>query len=69
MNNLSFAEKTKWRCAKCNKDLEPTSTEVKYLGSVFKVELMRCPECGYTLIPEDLALGKMFEVEQLLEEK
>lgn len=69
MSNLSFAKETDWRCCKCDKNLEPQKTDVKYLGSVFSVELMRCPECGVTLIPEELALGKMFKVEQLLEDK
>jgi DNA-directed RNA polymerase subunit RPC12/RpoP len=69
MTNLSFAEDTDWRCCKCDKELKPISTEVKYLNSVFKVDLMRCPKCGFTLIPEELATGKMFDVEQLLEDK
>jgi hypothetical protein len=33
------------------------------------VELPTCPKCGYVLIPEQLALGKMHQVEQLLEDK
>jgi hypothetical protein len=31
--------------------------------------LPRCPRCGLVFIPEELALGKMAEVEKLLEDK
>ena len=30
---------------------------------------MACPQCGFILVPESLAVGKMLEVEQLLEDK
>jgi hypothetical protein len=43
--------------------------ELTYLNSQFNVELPTCPKCGYVLIPEQLALGKMHQVEQLLEDK
>jgi hypothetical protein len=42
---------------------------VSYMGNSFPVDLLRCPGCGLVLIPEDLALGKMAEVEKLLEDK
>ena len=42
---------------------------VAYLGSEFPVDLYRCPQCGFVLVSEDLALGKMAEVEQMLEDK
>jgi hypothetical protein len=42
---------------------------VAYLGNAFPVELLRCPQCGLTFVPEELALGKMAEVEQALEDK
>lgn len=69
MSAFSFAAKTPWRCAPCNQDLQPDKVTVTYMGSSFTVELMVCPGCGQVLIPEDLALGKMHEVEQLLEDK
>ncbi len=53
----------------CNKPLQPTKVNVTYLNSVFNVELMACPECGVILVPENLAVGKMLEVEKLLEDK
>jgi hypothetical protein len=40
-----------------------------YLGSMFSVNLLRCPRCSQVFIPEDLAMGKMAEAEQLLEDK
>jgi len=69
MSIFSFASTTNWRCASCNRDLQPDKVKVTYMGSAFTVELMVCPCCGLVLIPEDLALGKMHEVEQLLEDK
>jgi len=49
--------------------LEPGRVDIAYLGSSFPVELLRCPQCGLVLIPEELALGKMAEVEKALEDK
>ena len=60
-----------WRCA-CAGELhrpEPRAVEVGYLGGVFNISLLACPDCGLALVPEDLALGRMAEVERLLEDK
>jgi len=43
--------------------------EIAYLKSAFPVELWHCPNCSLVLIPEDLALGRMVEVEKMLEDK
>lgn len=56
-------------CAKCNVPLETGKVNISYLGSMFPVDLMRCPSCKQVFIPEDLALGKMAQVEKLLEDK
>lgn len=69
MTTLSFIPETDWRCAACDEPLRPKVVTVVYLGHDFAVELLTCPVCGLTYVPEDLALGKMFEVEQLLEDK
>lgn len=69
MSTFSFLEATAWHCASCNQPLQPTKMQVTYLNSAFDVELMACPSCGFTLVPESLAVGKMLEVEQLLEDK
>lgn len=57
------------QCAKCGVALEVGKVNISYLGSMFPVDLPRCPQCGLVFIPEDLALGKMTEVEKLLEDK
>lgn len=56
-------------CAACNRALEPGKVIVTYLGNRFPVELPHCPSCGMVYVPEDLALGKMLDVEQALEDK
>lgn len=58
-----------WICDKCNKSLEPKKIKVRYLSANFEVELMKCPECNIVFVGEELALGKMLEVEQGLEDK
>lgn len=57
------------RCAKHKVSLEPAKIELTYQGHTFPVDVLCCPVCGEPLIPEDLAKGKMAEVEQTLEEK
>jgi hypothetical protein len=56
-------------CIKCQLPLETRKVDASYLGSSFPVELLRCPACGYTYVPEALAAGKMQQVEQALEDK
>ncbi|MDD4730760.1 MAG: DNA-binding protein [Desulfovibrio sp.] len=63
------ADAAGWRCRSCDEPLEPAPVSLEYLGSSFNVELPACPRCGMVLIPEALALGKMAEVERLLEDK
>ncbi len=60
---------TSWRCSKCEVALAEGKVNVAYLGSMFPVDLLRCPRCGQTFIPEELALVTMAEVEKLLEDK
>ncbi|GAP13643.1 hypothetical protein LARV_01398 [Longilinea arvoryzae] len=63
------AAPTQWKCANCDLPLEPGQVMVSYLGNSYPVNLMRCPNCGMVLVPEDLALGRMVEVEKALEDK
>ena len=56
-------------CAQCKRPLETGPVAVRYLGQTFPVDLPRCPQCGYTFVPEALATGKMLQVEQALEDK
>jgi hypothetical protein len=60
---------TKWTCAKCRRALEPEKVQVQYLGSVFTTDLLRCPGCGAVLVTEEIALGKMAKLEQVIEDK
>ncbi|MDR1657280.1 MAG: DNA-binding protein [Deltaproteobacteria bacterium] len=58
-----------WSCPKCQQPLQPVEVNVKYMGSSFFVELPGCPTCGTILVDEELAVGRMLEVEKLLEDK
>ena len=57
------------QCLKCDMPLQMGKVNIAYLGSMFPVDLLQCPQCGQGFIPEDLALGKMAEVEKILEDK
>jgi RNase P subunit RPR2 len=59
----------KLTCEKCRIPLSLGKVTVSYLGSEFPVELLRCPSCGTVFVPEELATGKMLQVEQALEDK
>ena len=62
-------EDLKWRCDKCGRNLVAGKVTVAYLGNRFVTDLPKCPECRRVYISEDLATGKIAEVEQLLEDK
>ena len=62
-------ERNNWLCAGCGIALQPGKVTVSYLDNAYPVELFRCPRCGLTWVPEELALGKMAEVEKTLEDK
>ena len=62
-------EPAEWICAKCNLPLQTAQVTVAYLGNAYPVGLLRCPRCGLVFVPEELALGKMAEVEKTLEDK
>jgi len=59
----------KWVCGKCGSPLEISSINVSYLGSGYPVDLLTCKKCKRPLVPAELALGKMLEVEKLMEDK
>ena len=69
MATASRAEETDWFCTKCSLPLEIGKVNIGYLGEFFPVDLPRCPQCGQTLITAELAMGRMAEVEKLLEDK
>lgn len=56
-------------CNKCKISLTLGQVTLSYLGSDFPVELYKCSQCGLVFIPEELAKGKMDQVEKALEDK
>ena len=68
-HRVDVQEAKDWTCSTCGIALESGTVEVAYMGSKYPVALPRCPKCGIVFIPENLALGKMAEVEKILEDK
>lgn len=62
-------EDFEWKCFACNRLLVAGPAVVDYLGNQLTTELPQCPSCRRVLISEALALGKVAEVEKLLENK
>lgn len=66
---LPQAQPTDWECGRCGVPLQLSTVKVAYLGTEQPVDLASCPRCGFVMIPEDLALGRMLQVQELLEDK
>lgn len=66
---MSEALESKLKCMKCNEYLVPRKTQLNYLGHQIIHELPRCPVCGQVFMSEEIASGKMREVEMALEDK
>jgi predicted RNA-binding Zn-ribbon protein involved in translation (DUF1610 family) len=49
--------------------LEPITTKFSYLKRTFQADVFRCPKCGLVYIPEEMARGRMAEVERQMESK
>lgn len=58
-----------WTCGRCGEPLEMGQVVLAYMGSEFTVELPQCAKCGMVWVSEELATGKMAEVEKILEDK
>jgi rubredoxin len=56
-------------CEVCGVALEPMEAQFSYLGRDFRHTVLRCPVCGIVYIPEELAAGRMREVDTALEDK
>ena len=56
-------------CNKCKCELEEMDTQFAYLDKKFRHKVPRCPQCGQVFISEELAKGKMAQLEKTLEEK
>ena len=69
MSNQIVQQKVNIECTKCGVKLTLGKVTLTYLGSSFPVELYKCSQCGLVYIPEELANGKMKQVEAALEDK
>mgnify|MGYP000900644326 CR=1 FL=1 len=69
MKKIGVKNEENLKCMKCNFLLEPGKVNIHYMRSTFAVELLKCPKCGQVYIPEELVLGKILEVEKVLEDK
>lgn len=56
-------------CEKCSCELVKHKAKFSYMKQAFPVELPSCPQCGFIFVPEELAVGKVFQVEKALEDK
>ena len=56
-------------CSKCRCGLELIDMHITYLERHFTHKVPRCPKCGQVFISEELAEGKMAQLEKSLEEK
>jgi predicted RNA-binding Zn-ribbon protein involved in translation (DUF1610 family) len=56
-------------CHACQKELKPQKTDFTYLGHTFYADMLKCPDCGQVFIPEELAKGRIAEVEMQMEDK
>ena len=66
---MAVADESNLICLKCNCALEYENTNLYYLGHRVSDKFLRCPKCKQIYIPEDIATGKMAEVEESLEDK
>ena len=57
------------KCVRCDCLLEKRKAKFSYMKQAFPVELPTCPKCGFIFVPEELATGKVFQVEKALEDK
>ncbi len=62
-------ENKKLICSRCDVELEPHKAYFSYLDHSFHTDVLRCPKCGQVFIPEELAKGKMAQVEVSIEDK
>ena len=56
-------------CGRCNLGLVKSKVKLMYLNMKFEEDLYKCPKCGQVFVPEQLATGKILDVEMALEEK
>jgi predicted RNA-binding Zn-ribbon protein involved in translation (DUF1610 family) len=64
-----MAEEKAIICYNCKIELQLIKTYMSYLGHSFYAEILKCPQCGEVYIPEELAKGRIADVETQLEDK
>ena len=64
-----MAENKNVICFKCQVELQPMKTSLSYLGHSFHADILKCPQCNEVYIPEELARGRIADVEMQLEDK
>jgi len=57
------------KCCKCDVTLVQKKISFDYLAHHFFTEIPACPVCGQVFVAEELAKGKIAELEKHLEEK
>jgi len=68
-SDKDWGDELAWHCSACDRPLELGQVTVTYMNNSFTTDMPRCPGCGRVMVPEALALGKMAEVEKILEDK
>ena len=66
---MSEEKKKQYICQNCGIPMEEKEVSFKYLKYNFSAPIPCCPKCGMVCVPEELARGKMKEVETTLEDK
>jgi len=56
-------------CTRCDAPLVKSDTKFDYLGHIFTHNAQKCPVCGMVYVSEELAAGRIAEIETLLEDK
>lgn len=67
-NTVYLPESGDWTCS-CGGEMKPAVVNATYLHGGFSITLLTCTKCGTPLVPEHLCLGRMYEVERVLEDK
>ena len=56
-------------CDKCQVKMEPGEVIMQDIGEDFPIQMPKFPSCRQVFIPEELAVGKILQVERALEDK
>ena len=66
---VKSGSQSQWLCNQCQVPLEMQTVRLQYMQSIFPINLPACSGCGFILIDEELATGKIAAAEQALEDK